>query len=248
MTLVVKISGSELDDAAFVGRFSAAIRALTEPVIIVHGGGKEISEMQRRMGIEPRYIDGIRITDAESLVLVEMVLCGTINKRLTRSLIEAGVDALGISGVDRGIVRAQKMESPSPDIDMGFTGSITAVRAEPLREWIAAGVTPVIAPICLGEGTNYNVNADHVAGAVASALGAERLIFLSNVPGVLNKKGKLISMLTPDRVDALIANGTIKKGMIPKVRTALSALESGAESVVIGGIDALNGSGTVLKR
>jgi acetylglutamate kinase len=248
MTLVVKISGSELDDAAFVARFSAAIRSLTEPVIIVHGGGKEISEMQRRMGIEPRYIDGIRITDAESLALVEMVLCGMINKRLTRSLIEAGVDALGVSGVDRGIVRAQKMDSPSPDIDMGFTGSITAVRAEPLREWIAAGVIPVIAPICLGEGTNYNVNADHVAGAVASALGAERLIFLSNVKGVLNKKGKVIPTLTPDQVEALIADGTINRGMIPKVRTALGALEAGAASVVIGGIDALNGSGTVLKR
>ncbi len=248
MTLVVKISGSELDDAAFVGRFSAAIRVLTEPVIIVHGGGKEISEMQRRMGIEPRYVDGVRITDAESLALVEMVLCGAINKRLTRALIEAGVDALGISGVDRGIVRAQKMEPPSPDIDMGFTGSITAVRAEPLREWLAAGVTPVIAPICLGEGTNYNVNADHVAGAVASALGAERLIFLSNVPGVLSKKGKVIPTLTPDQVETLIAGGTINRGMIPKVRTALAALEMGVKSVVIGGIDAMDGSGTVLKR
>jgi acetylglutamate kinase len=248
MTLVVKISGSELDDAAFVGRFSAAIRALTEPVVIVHGGGKEISEMQRRMGIEPRYIDGVRITDAESLALVEMVLCGTINKRLVRSLIEVGVDALGVSGVDRGIVRARKMEPPAPDVDMGFTGSITAVRAEPLREWLAAGVTPVIAPICLGEGTNYNVNADHVAGAVASALGAEQLIFLSNVPGVLNKKGKVIPTLTPDQVEALIANGTISRGMIPKVRTALYALEAGAASTVIGGIDALNGSGTVVKR
>lgn len=248
MTLVVKISGSELDDVEFVRRFSTAICTLTEPVVIVHGGGKEISEMQRRMGIEPRYIDGVRITDAESLALVEMVLCGVINKRLTRALIEAGVDALGISGVDRGIVRAQKMEPPAPEIDMGFTGSITAVRAEPLREWLAAGVTPVIAPICLGEGTNYNVNADHVAGSIASALGAERLIFLSNVPGVLNKKGRLIPALSPDQVETLIANGTISRGMIPKVRTALAALESGAEAVVIGGIDALNGRGTVLKR
>jgi acetylglutamate kinase len=248
MTLVIKISGSELDDAAFVGRFAAAVRALTEPVVIVHGGGREISAMQRRMGIEPRYFDGVRITDAESLALVEMVLCGTINKRLTRSLIEAGVDALGVSGVDRGIVRAQKMDSPAPAIDMGFTGRIAAVRAEPLREWLASGVTPVIAPICLGAGTNYNVNADHVAGAVAAALGAERLIFLSDVPGVLNKAGEVMPTLSSDQAEALITDGTISGGMIPKVRTALSALEAGAASAVIGGIDALDGGGTALCR
>jgi acetylglutamate kinase len=246
VTTIIKISGAELDDSAYVERFAQIVRDLNAPTIIVHGGGKEISELQRRMNIEPRYVDGVRMTDAESLRLVEMVLCGAINKRLVRVLVAAGVDALGMSGVDRGMIRAEKMRLPAqPDIDMGFTGSIYMLRGEIARGYLEMGVTPVIAPICGGDGTNYNVNADHVAGAVAAAVGAKRLIFLSNVPGVLNADQTLIPTLSPAQTEALIADGTIFGGMIPKVRTALDALSRGAASVVIGNLDTLaTGVGT----
>jgi acetylglutamate kinase len=246
MTLVIKISGSELDDPAYLARFAAAVRDHAHAVCIVHGGGKEISDMQRRMGIEPRYVDGVRVTDAESLALVEMVLCGTINTRLVRVLVNAGVEALGVSGADRGIVRAANMHLPDkPDFDMGFTGEVTGVRGDVLRAWLESGITPVIAPICLGESSSLNVNADHVAGAVAGAVGAERLVFLSNVPGVL-AGGAVVRELNRDRTEALISDGTISGGMIPKVRTAVRALANGARAAVITDLHGLlSGGGTV---
>jgi acetylglutamate kinase len=228
--IVIKISGHELDDAAYLEEFASTIRALNAPIVIVHGGGKEISALQTQMGIEPRYLDGVRITDEASLTLVEMVLCGTVNKRLVRILLEAGVDALGMSGVDRGLVRAQQM--PHPIQDMGFTGVVTSVRGDVLRDLLAQSITPVVAPICLGEGHNYNVNADHVAGAIAGAINAERLIFLSNVEGVI-LSDRVLPKLTPGQVDRMIAEGTIFGGMIPKVRNALEALNSGVSQAVI---------------
>jgi acetylglutamate kinase len=192
----------------------------------VHGGGKEISALQTQMGIEPRYADGVRITDAASLALVEMVLCGTVNKRLVRMLLAAGVDALGMSGVDRGLVRAAQMQRDG--IDMGFTGEVGAVRGDVLRGLLAEGITPVIAPICLGDDSAYNVNADHVAGAVAAADGA-------HVPA-----------LTPEQTESLIAAGTIFGGMIPKVRTALGALDHGVARATITDLAGLiAGGGTV---
>ncbi|MDZ4763851.1 MAG: acetylglutamate kinase [Chloroflexota bacterium] len=250
MTTVIKISGSELDDPVYVERFAQIVRNLDAPPVIVHGGGKEISEMQRRMNIEPRYFDGVRMTDAESLVLVEMVLCGTINKRLVRVLVNAGIDALGMSGVDRGMIRADKMRFAAYlDMDMGFTGVVTSVRAEVVRDYLNARWTPVIAPICMGATTNYNVNADHVAGAVAGSIGAERLIFLSNVLGVLDKNKTLIPALNATQTASLIADGTIFGGMIPKVRVALEALERGAQTVVIGNLDTLaTGVGTTFTQ
>ncbi len=138
-SVVVKVSGHELDDARFLADFASTIAALTEPTIVVHGGGREITELQQKMGIEPRYADGLRITDADSLALVEMVLCGVVNTRLVRLLVNSGVDALGMSGVDRGIVRATKMQHP--DHDLGFTGVVDDVRGDILRELLAAGIT-----------------------------------------------------------------------------------------------------------
>lgn len=238
--IVIKISGHELDDAAFLVEFARAIHDLNLPTVIVHGGGKEISALQTRMGIEPRYLDGVRITDEASLALVEMILCGTVNKRLVRILLDAGVDAIGISGVDRGLVRAEKM--PHPTQDMGFTGVITAVRGEVLQELLAQKATPVVAPICLGEGHNYNVNADHVAGAIAGAINAERLVFLSNVEGVLFED-RVLPKLTPQQVEAMIADGSIFGGMIPKVRTALEALNNGVKQAVITNLKGLQTHG-----
>jgi acetylglutamate kinase len=238
--VVIKIGGHELDSDAFLSSLAAAVRALAEPVVIVHGGGKEISLLQERMGLTPRYWNGVRITDRESLALVEMVLCGTANKRLVRYLVNGGIEAQGLSGVDRGLIRAERMHHD--EIDMGFTGEVVSVRGEVVHELLAAGVTPVIAPICLGADSSYNVNADHVAGAVASAIGASRVIFLTNVEGVL-VDGQVAASLTPEQVQGLIADGTIFGGMIPKVQTALAALALGVPQAVITNLNGLQNQG-----
>ncbi len=241
--IVIKISGHELDSPDFLAELAATLKDIDDPIAIVHGGGKEITALQTRLGIEPRYVDGLRITDAESLALVEMVLCGTVNKRIVRTLVNAGIDAVGLSGVDGGLVSAQKLFHES--VDMGFTGEVTAVRVDLLIDYLDQGIIPVIAPICLGEDNNFNVNADHVAGAVAAALEADRLVFVSNVEGVL-RDGAVIPQLTPQRVGDLIADGTIFGGMIPKVKTALEALAEGVEQTVITNLAGLaRGGGTV---
>jgi acetylglutamate kinase len=228
--IVLKVSGHELSDHAYLTLFALTIAELKQPTIIVHGGGKEISSLQKSLGIEPQYLDGVRITDKESLDLVTMVLAGLINKRLVRYLIAVGLEAQGLSGVDRGLIRANKM--PHPTVDMGFTGEVESVRGEILRDLLSQGIIPVIAPVCLGEDTEYNVNADHVAGAIASSIDAERLIFLSNVEGVISDK-QLLRSLSPAATEKLIEDGTIYGGMIPKVQTALEALSKGVERAVI---------------
>jgi len=237
---VIKLSGHELDDAAYLADFARVVAGINGSVIVVHGGGKTISALQTKMGIAPQYIDGIRVTDAESLALVEMVLRGSVNTMLVRALVNAGIDAQGISGVDRGLIRAEKMLHTQHD--MGFTGSIADVRAEVLVDMVRQGITPVIAPICLGEASTYNVNADQVAGAVAGAVDASRLVMISNVAGVL-VNGKIVSMLNPTQVEALIADGTIFGGMIPKVRSALDALKHGAKQAVITDLNGLRAHG-----
>lgn len=244
--ILIKVSGHELDDPVFLTDFAAAIKGLNAPTIVIHGGGAEISGLQKTLGIEPRYLDGVRITDEASLKVVEMVLCGTVNKRLVRYLLAAGVDAFGMSGVDRGLVRARKMTGMAED--MGLTGEVTSVRAEVLTALLAQGISPVIAPVCLGENTSLNVNADHVAGAVAAAIGAKRAVFLTNVPGVM-QNGQVLPTLTPEQTQAMIADGTIFGGMIPKVQTALHALETGVQQAVITDLKNLAlGGGTVFAR
>jgi acetylglutamate kinase len=246
VTIVIKISGHELDSAEYLAGFAQVIREMDAPTVIVHGGGKEISQLQERLNIQPKFVDGVRVTDADSLALVEMALCGTINKRLVRTLVNIGVNALGVSGVDGGMISAAKLMHES--VDFGFTGEVTAVRVDVLLNLLDLGIVPVIAPICLGENNNFNVNADHVAGALAAALEAERLVFLSNVPGVL-KDGQLIETLTPEQTEALIADGTIFGGMIPKVRTALHALEDDVQQAVITDVNGLRaGGGTVFSK
>ena len=221
---LVKVSGHELDDPDYLAQFAAAIKSLNTPTVVVHGGGAEITAMQKVMGIEPRYLDGVRITDRESLRIAEMVMSGSVNKRLVRYLLKAGLDALGLSGVDRGLVRARQMQVAGQD--MGFTGEVVSVRGEVVLSLLEQGITPVISPVSLGEETNFNVNADHVAGALATAINASRVVFLTNVDGVL-VDNKVVPTLTPQGTQALIDNGTIFGGMIPKVKTALHALEIG---------------------
>ena len=238
--IVLKISGHQIDDSEFLTSLAQTIAKMQAPVIVVHGGGKEISEMQALLGIEPHYVDGVRVTDARSLAIVTMVLCCTVNKRLVRYLLAEGLDAMGLSGIDRGIIRANKM--PHPDIDMGYTGEVTEVNGDALLDLITQGITPVVAPLSLGEDSHYNVNGDHVAGAIAVATQAEQVIFLSNVEGVL-VNDVVAPELTSRKTDDLIQNGTIFGGMIPKVQMALHALEAGVPQAVITNLKGLQTHG-----
>lgn len=242
---IIKIGGNELDDPTFIGNLGQAVAALVEPTILVHGGGKEIRELQERLGIAPQYIDGLRVTDAESLSVVKMVLAGRINKRLVASLVSAGVDAFGMSGVDRSAIKAEKLQHPQGDL--GQVGRVSHVRIEVFKHLLEEGVTPVLSPICYGpDGSIFNVNADHVAMAVAIAMSAEVLIFVSNVPGVL-RQGDLLSRLTTTEVEQLIAEKIIVDGMIPKVRSAVEAVTGGVRAVKITNLTGLKeGAGTII--
>jgi len=237
---LVKVSGHELDDPAYLAEFAASIKSLNTPTVVVHGGGAEITAMQKVMGIEPRYLDGVRITDRDSLRIAEMVMSGSVNKRLVRCLLNAGIDALGLSGVDRGLVRARQMQVAGQD--MGFTGEVVSVRGEVVLSLLEQGITPVISPVSLGEETNFNVNADHVAGALAAAINANRVVFLTNVEGVL-VDGQVVPTLSPEQTQTLIDDGTIFGGMIPKVKTALHALDTGVHSAVITNLKGLASQG-----
>jgi acetylglutamate kinase len=245
MTQVIKVGGNELDDPAFVEGLVRAVKGLPEPPLLVHGGGKEIRTLQERLGLEPHYVDGLRVTDLESLAVVQMVLAGRINKRLVAALTTAGVDALGMSGVDRGAVKAEKLVHPAGDL--GWVGRVVAVRSEVFYRLLDDGITPVLSPICWGaDGDMFNVNADHVALAVASTLAAEALVFVSNVPGILSVDG-LIERITPAQAEALIADGTIAGGMLPKIRSALEAVSGGVGAVRITDLQGLaQGTGTIV--
>ncbi len=237
---VFKVGGHEIADDGFLTELAATVAAHPRPVILVHGGGKEISDLQRALGIEPHYIDGVRVTDAASLKVVQMVLAGLVNKRLVSYLIDAGVNAIGLTGVDRGLIQARQMSHPTQD--MGYTGEIVSVQADILYDCIAQGITPVIAPLCIGaHHTIFNVNADHVAGAVGAAIHAEQTVFITNVEGVLQNGGR-VPTLTAQQAHTLITDGVINGGMIPKVKTALNAL-SGVNQTVITNLHGLKTHG-----
>lgn len=245
--IVVKIGGHEIADFAFLAELPQVIKRADRPVVIVHGGGVEVSDLQRKLGIQPRYVDGVRITDIASLRVVEMVLCGTVNTRLVAHLLAGGIEAQGVSGVDRGLVRAEPM--PHDAEDMQFTGRVTEVRADLLRAMLAEGVTPVISPVCMGaDAATFNVNADHVAGAVAAALDASRVVFITNVEGVL-ENGQVRRTITPAEAHQMIDEEIIFGGMIPKVRTALEILDRGIPKAVITNLTGLHThGGTVFSR
>lgn len=245
--IVVKIGGHEINDYNFLSELPVVLKGAGAPVVIVHGGGVEISELQRRLGITPRYVDGVRITDIASLSVVTMVLCGSVNTRLVGKLIAGGIDAQGISGVDRAVIRAEPM--PNDKEDMQFTGRVTEVRGDMLLAMVEAGIAPVIAPVCLGsDGQAYNVNADHVTGAVATAVKASRVVFLTNVEGVL-ENGEVRRTITPAEAEHMIEEEVIFGGMIPKVRTALDTLARGVPKAVITNLAGLRThGGTVFSR
>lgn len=243
---VLKIGGNELADDGYLARLATAvfniISQTSQPVIIVHGGGKAIADLQTKLGLQPRKVDGLRVTDRGSLAAAEMVLSGQINKAIVAALLAAGVDAIGLSGVDGGLLRCQKKQHPIADL--GLVGEIDAVRVELLQQVAAMGLTAVLSPISLGhDGQTYNVNADDAASAIAGAMGATQLDFISNVPGVL-QDGVVIGGLTAVKTESLIADGTIDGGMIPKVRGALAVVASGVPQARIVNLEGLAKGGT----
>jgi acetylglutamate kinase len=245
---VIKVGGNELDDSSFLAQLVATLAGLAQrgtKLVLVHGGGKALTALLSALQIETRFQDGLRVTDARTRDAALMALSGLTNKQLVTALTMHGVDAIGLSGLDAGLIRAERL-NPT----LGFVGRPTHVRAELLRACLAQGWLPVIAPMSLGEdGEIYNVNADHVAGAVAAAMNAALLTFVTNVPGVLDRGGELLSELSAAQAEALIADGTISGGMIPKVRTALEALSAGVGRVRITNLEGIaNHAGTIFAR
>jgi acetylglutamate kinase len=242
---VIKISGHELADPGYRRAFGAALAALDEPLLVVNGGGKAIADLQAHFDLPTRKVDGLRVTDAQSMTLVEMAMSGLVNKQLVRALLGAGLDAVGLSGVDGGLLRCR--QKAHPRTDLGFVGEITAVRAPLLRLLLDQGSVPIVSPVSLGEdGAAYNVNADEGALAIAAALGARQLDFVSNVPGVLRRRddSMVIPHLALTEAEALIADGTITDGMIPKVRAAVDAVARGVHQARIVNLAGLSTGGT----
>lgn len=243
--LVIKFGGHAMGDAALGRAFARDVALLrqsgVEPVV-VHGGGPQIGAMLKRMGIESEFKGGMRVTDKPTVEIVEMVLAGSINKGIVADFNAEGARAIGLCGKDGNMLRAKKMKRSvrDPDskieeiVDLGFVGEPVEVNCAVLDTVAKAGLIPVIAPVAFGEdGETYNVNADTFTGAIAGAMDADRLLFLTDVPGVLDGDGKLIEKLTVSEANALIADGTISGGMIPKVETCIDAIERGVEAVVI---------------
>ncbi len=244
-TVVVKYGGHAMGDpelSAEFGRDIALLKQVGVNPVVVHGGGPQINAMLKRLAIKSEFIDGLRVTDAAMVEVVEMVLAGTVNKHVTELINRAGALAVGISGKDGGLIRARKMTRTviDPDshighvLDLGFVGEPEHVDVRVIHALTGSGLIPVVAPVGLGsDGQTYNINADDAAGAVAGALHATRLLMLTDVPGVLDRDGGLIADLSVAEARARIADGTITGGMIPKVENCFEALEMGAKGCVI---------------
>jgi acetylglutamate kinase len=240
---ILKVGGNEIDDANFLSGLARAVAGMSETPVIVHGGGKEIADLQMKFGLTPRFVEGLRVTDNESLAIAEMVLSGRVNKRIVVALLQAGVDAIGLSGIDRALVRVEKMQHPSGDL--GRVGKVVSVRGEVLRDFVARKIVPVVSPISLGDKGAYNVNADSVACAIAAALNADAVVFVTNVAGVMQDE-RVIPSLTARAAESLIKSQVVKGGMIPKVRAALDAVAGGAKAARITNLEGLTlGSGTM---
>ncbi len=243
--VVVKYGGHAMGEDDLAKSFARDIVLLEQTAInpvVVHGGGPQIGDMLSRLGIKSQFANGLRITDAATIEIVEMVLAGLINKRIVGFINEAGGKAVGLCGKDGNMVLARKASGSmiDPDsqiekiIDLGFVGEPESVDITVLNQILGRDLIPVLAPLATSkEGVTYNVNSDTFAGAIAGALKAKRLLLLTDVPGVLDKSKNLIKQLSSDEARRLIADGSISGGMIPKVETCIYALEAGVEGVVI---------------
>jgi acetylglutamate kinase len=237
-TLVIKYGGAAQQDPDLKKGFAQDITLLQFlgiNVVVVHGGGPQIGQLLKELNIPTRFVEGMRVTDAPTMDVVEMVLAGKINKEIVNLINNAGGRAVGLSGKDGQLLTAQKMEyyrprgdEPPEIIDIGLVGEVTAVNTQLIRTLQAQHFIPVIAPVGVGEsGETYNINADLVAGAVAAALGAVKLILLTDVPGVLDGEGRLISSLNRYQAVSLMETGAASGGMIPKIKCCLEAIEEG---------------------
>jgi acetylglutamate kinase len=244
-TVVVKYGGHAMGEEDLAKSFARDVVLMEQTAInpvVVHGGGPQIGDMLSRLGIESQFADGLRITDAATIEIVEMVLAGSINKQIVGFINGAGGKAVGLCGKDGNMVLARKVSRNMIDpqskvekiVDLGFVGEPETVDVTVLTQILGRDLIPVLAPLATSkEGVTYNVNADTFAGAIAGALKAKRLLLLTDVPGVLDKSQSLIKELSADDARRLIADGTITGGMIPKVETCIYALEAGVEGVVI---------------
>jgi len=245
VTVVVKYGGHAMGDAGLAAKFGRDIALLKQVgvnPVVVHGGGPQINAMLKRLAIQSTFVDGLRVTDASMVEVVEMVLAGTVNKHVAGLINQAGALAVGICGKDGGMIRARKLTRTVKDpgshieraLDLGFVGEPVHVDVRVIHALTGAGLIPVIAPVGVGDdGQTYNINADDVAGAVAAALGAQRLLMLTDVAGVLDADKQLIPEMTVADVEAGIASGMISGGMIPKVENCVEAVRGGVKGAVI---------------
>jgi len=238
-SFVIKYGGHAMVDAELAEVFARDIVLLKQVginPIVVHGGGPQIGEMLKRLAIKSEFVDGLRVTDAATVEVVEMVLAGTINKQIVAAIMKAGGTAVGLSGKDGGLIKARKVTERRGErqIDLGFVGEPSEINPQVLHAMERADIVPVIAPIGFGEkGETFNINADTAAGAIAAAVKAARLLMLTDVAGVLDKSGALLEDLSVHQVHALMADGTISGGMIPKLETCVDAVAEGVEAAVI---------------
>lgn len=231
MSIVIKVGGNELDNVDFVQGLAQSVAALPELPVIVHGGGRGTTMLMERFGVQAQFINGLRVTDAQTLELAVMGMVGQASMQVVNALVRAGVSAIGLSGADAALVTAQRLVVAEGDL--GAVGQPIGVKGDAIQSLLDAGFLPCIAPICVdADGNLLNVNADHVAQAVAVALEAERLVFLTNVPAV-SIAGREVATLTPDDVENYIASGDIAGGMIPKTRAAVAAVHAGVAAVLI---------------
>jgi len=231
--VVVKFGGNAMGDEAAMAEFARDVvlmRQVGVNPVVVHGGGPMINEMLGRLGIKSEFVRGKRVTDKATVEVVEMVLTGLVNKRIVQAIMDAGGRAVGLSGKDDDL-----MVCEADDPELGFVGRPVEMNVQVLRDLFAAGIIPVVAPVATGMADNetFNVNGDTAAGAIAGALQADRLLLLTDVSGVKNAAGEILTAITPDEVRAMTLDGTISGGMIPKTETALRAIEEGVRAVTI---------------
>jgi acetylglutamate kinase len=241
-TIVIKYGGNAMTDEHLKECFAqdvVLLKLVGMNPVVVHGGGPQINEMLDKLGKKGEFIQGMRVTDAETMDVVEMVLGGQVNKEIVNLINRHGGKAVGLTGQDGNFIHAHKLlmediNDPTKMIDVGQVGEITAIDPSIINFLDSGDFIPVVAPIGVGEdGDTFNINADVVAGKLAEILGAEKLILLTNTPGVLDKSGNLLTGLTPKQIDDLVADGTLSGGMLPKIGSALDAARSGVKSVHI---------------
>jgi acetylglutamate kinase len=239
-TIVVKYGGNAMTDERLQKSFAhdvVLLKLVGMNPVVVHGGGPQIENLLNRLGKKGEFVQGMRVTDAETMDVVEMVLGATVNKEIVSLINQAGGKAVGLTGKDGGLIRAKKLLVAGEDggkVDIGQVGEIDAIDPGVIETLENGGFIPVVAPVGVGKnGETYNINADLVAGKLAEVLRAEKLVLLTNTPGVLDKDGNLLTGLTPKRVDELVAEGTLSGGMLPKIGSALDAARGGVKSVHI---------------